>query len=80
MFNEGNQIGSIHSELIDVSIEMLGRFIKIQKKYTPSKPSTLNDADFDGISGFSANSYMLVFDANTWNANNFVDYLNFIKN
>jgi hypothetical protein len=80
MFNEGNQIGSIHSNLIDVSIEMFGSFIKIQKKYTPSKPSTLNDTDFDGINGFSARSYMLVFDSNTWNANNFVDYLNFIKN
>ncbi len=82
MYNEGSDIGAIKSHLTDVNITTTDNYIRIQKKYALSKPLDLTDKDFDGISSYSTNNYLLVFDAEDWSnkAGNFVDYLNYIKN
>ncbi|MCX6269163.1 MAG: hypothetical protein NTW16_17720 [Bacteroidetes bacterium] len=83
MDNEGNSIGSIHSNLVDIIISTSGNFVRIRKKYLAAEPSSLGDLDFAGIMGFSANSYNLVFEAgnsNEYKLQKFVDYLNFINN
>lgn len=79
MYNEENDIGEIHSNLIDINISTFSNLVMIQRKYLASEPQILNDSDFDGIVPLSTNNYLLTFDdSKEYICQKFVDYLNYI--
>ena len=78
-FTQSGDFPVLPSGLTDVYIQSQIPNIKIYRKFVTTTPYRVSDKDFEGVKGYLADHYLLVFDETNDTIKDFVEYLNFVK-